>query len=202
MTFPEIVFLAFWPFVFALAATYWRFRSTENFKNLYWTLVSLFLLLPCFFLLMFAGSNSLIAINFFNVSLLIVGIALVPMSVAIFARAILGLGAALSNPQGASRTKIGFLSVVTLLVGGAAIYFGGVRLYKDHALPKLAIEGPIDALEVFRHTKGQPEYYTVVRGREIYVTKPLWETLTVGETIRAEVGQGTRYAYRIQRKLN
>jgi hypothetical protein len=87
--------------------------------------------------------------------------------------------------------------ILCALLGPFSLFFGLNVLIQDHVLSRLVIEGTVSRLNV--ETLSAPEYQVTIETRRFWATPQTFETLNVGDRVRAEVGKGSRYIYRIER---
>jgi hypothetical protein len=80
--------------------------------------------------------------------------------------------------------------------GAAMLTYGAWCLIADHFLPPLTVEGAVQKLDTSLGL-GPEEGLVSIDGGEYKATGRLFRTLQVGERVRVEVGQGSRYIYRI-----
>ena len=88
--------------------------------------------------------------------------------------------------------------IVCALLGPALLIFGSNVLMQDYALSRLAIEGTVSRLNVEMWSKRAPEYQVTIETRRFWATPPIFEALQVGDRVRAEVGKGSQYIFRIE----
>ena len=91
--------------------------------------------------------------------------------------------------------------IICALLGPALLFFGSNILIQDYALARLAIEGTVSRLNAETGQKKASEYQVTIETRRFWATPAIFETLQVGERVRAEVGKGSMYIYRIERIL-
>jgi len=91
--------------------------------------------------------------------------------------------------------------ILFALAGPALLFFGSNTLIQDYALARLAIEGTVSRLNVETWSKRASEYQVTIETRRFWATPATFETLQVGDRVRAEVGKGSMYIYRIERIL-
>jgi hypothetical protein len=89
--------------------------------------------------------------------------------------------------------------IVCALLGPALLFFGSNVLIQDYALTRLVIEGTVSRLNVETWSKKASEYQVTIETRRFWAAPPLFKTLQVGDRVRAEVGKGSMYIYRIER---
>jgi hypothetical protein len=91
------------------------------------------------------------------------------------------------------RTFVGLFSLALIGVGAGI-------LAADHLMPRRIVEGPIDRLFIHHTALGPNEYNVSINGRLYRATTRLYATLRVGELVRAEIGRGSEFIYRLERK--
>jgi hypothetical protein len=95
-------------------------------------------------------------------------------------------------------SRMGVLCIAGL-AGPASLFFGLNVLIQDHALARPAVEGTISRLNAATWAKRAPEYQVTIETRRFWATPATFETLHVGDRVRAEIGKGSLYIYRIER---
>jgi hypothetical protein len=95
-------------------------------------------------------------------------------------------------------SRMGVLCIAGL-AGPASLFFGLDVLIQDHALARPAVEGTISRLNAATEAKRAPEYQVTIETRRFWATPATFETLQVGDRVRAEIGKGSQYIYRIDR---
>src|SRR5262245_34036508 len=91
------------------------------------------------------------------------------------------------------RIFIGLFSLALIGVGAAV-------LAADHVMARQIVVGSIDRLFIHHTALGLNEYNVSIDGRLYKATTRLYATLRVGEYVRAEVGRGSGFIYRLERK--
>jgi hypothetical protein len=85
------------------------------------------------------------------------------------------------------------------LLGPALLFFGSNVLIQDYALSRLVIEGTVSRLNVETWSKKAAEYQVTIETRRFWATPQTFEALNVGDHVRAEIGRGSQYIFRIER---
>lgn len=83
------------------------------------------------------------------------------------------------------------------LMGTALVGIFGYRLICDFIAEPLLLEGKTANLRVDRGRRSS-EYLVDIGGQTVKVTTPVYERLKYLPLVRAEVGRGSRYVYRIE----
>ena len=89
--------------------------------------------------------------------------------------------------------------ILCALSGPALLFFGSNVLIQDYVLSRLMIEGTVSRLNVETYTRIAPEYQVTIGTKRLWATPPVFDTLEVGDHVRAEVGKGSQYIFRIER---
>ncbi len=84
-------------------------------------------------------------------------------------------------------------------LGPALLFFGSNVLILDYVLSRLMIEEPSGRLNVETWSLRAPEYQVTIGTKRLWATPPVFGTLQVGGHVRAEVGKGSRYIFKIER---
>jgi hypothetical protein len=87
--------------------------------------------------------------------------------------------------------------ILCALLGPALLFFGSNVLIQDYVLSRLVIEGTVSRLNV--ETSFSPEYQVTIETKRFWATPSVFDTLQVGDHIRAEVGKGSLYIFKIER---
>jgi hypothetical protein len=87
--------------------------------------------------------------------------------------------------------------IICALLGPFLLFFGSNVLIQDYVLSRLVIEGTVSRLDGV--TSPAPEYQVTIETRRFWATPPVYGTLRVGDRVRAEVGKGSQYTFRIER---
>jgi hypothetical protein len=84
----------------------------------------------------------------------------------------------------------------SLVIGAALVWFCGSILLPDFLDSRLAVEGRVTGLRIGggRHAN----YLVDIGGHTVKVTAPAYERLKDRPVVRAEVGRGSNYVYRIE----
>jgi hypothetical protein len=83
-----------------------------------------------------------------------------------------------------------------IFFGASAVWISGSTLFSDFAQPRLVLEGRVDNLRVTGRRR--VDYLADIAGRTVKATTPVYERLKFKPYVRAEVGQGSNYIYRIE----
>ena len=105
-----------------------------------------------------------------------------------------------TNIRTASDRKSRVLLLATALLGLAMLAFGPTIIYRDLFQPRLVVEGRVDSVG----TSGSRnrEYIANIAGRTVKTTTPIHERLKFLPLVRAEVGRGSNYVYKIDYLAN
>jgi hypothetical protein len=87
--------------------------------------------------------------------------------------------------------------IVCALLGPFSLFFGSNVLIQDYVLSRLVIEGTVSRLSV--ETSSTLEHQVTIETRRFWATPSIFGTLRVGDHVRAEVGKGSQYIFRIER---
>lgn len=80
--------------------------------------------------------------------------------------------------------------------GAAMLVYGTWCLVADYLMPRRVVEGTVKHLHL-SSGRGPEEGNVTIDGRDYKATMRLYRTLRVGDRHRIEVGQGSKYIYRI-----
>jgi hypothetical protein len=86
--------------------------------------------------------------------------------------------------------------VGSLVIGAALVWFCGSILLPDFLDSLLTVEGRVTGL--YRSSGRRADYLAIIGGHTVKVTAPVYERLKDMPVVRAEVGRGSRYVYRIE----
>jgi hypothetical protein len=178
MTVLDVVAVAFWPVVLGLLLLAWANRSD---MSLVAVVSAALIVLAGIIYISFAGIASLSVLFAQHVGLILGGAFFVWATYV--ARHKLSLTA---------RAGIG-------LFGLALIGIAGAQLVGDYLLPRQVVQGAIDRLHAFGHSKGPDSYEVSIDGKLYPATTRLYDTLRPGERVRVEIGRGSGYIYRLER---
>jgi hypothetical protein len=84
------------------------------------------------------------------------------------------------------------------LGGPFLLFFGANVLVQDYALNRLVVEGIVGRLEGETWSQRAPEYQVTIETKIFWATPRTFETLKVGDRVRAEVGKGSQYIFNIE----
>jgi len=84
------------------------------------------------------------------------------------------------------------------LIGPALLFYGANTLIQDYALTRLVVEGTVGGLDVVRWSRRASEYQVTIGTKIFWTTPRTFEALEVGDHIRAEVGKGSQYIFKIE----
>lgn len=101
-----------------------------------------------------------------------------------------------SRPSGADRA--GGL-ILFGLAGPALLFFGSNVLIQDYVRNRAVIEGTVSQLNARTGSRKTADYRVVIDGKRFWATREIYEALKDGERVRAEIGKGSGYIYRIER---
>jgi hypothetical protein len=78
--------------------------------------------------------------------------------------------------------------------------WGAVTLLRDHLEDRKFLSGSVSATrDVLSSRRGPTEYKITVGIDEINLTSRMAPTIRIGDRIRAEIGRGSHYAYKIEK---
>ena len=83
-----------------------------------------------------------------------------------------------------------------VLFGALMVVISASVLFEDFCRPRLVIEGRVDHLR--SDTGRRPDHLADIGGRTVKATTPVFERLQFKPYVRAEVGQGSNYIFRIE----
>jgi hypothetical protein len=84
------------------------------------------------------------------------------------------------------------------LIGPALLFYGANALIQDYALTRLVVEGTVGGLDVVSWSRRAPEYQVTIGIKTFWTTPRTFKALKVGDHIRAEVGRGSQYIFKIE----
>jgi hypothetical protein len=82
------------------------------------------------------------------------------------------------------------------LAGPFLLFLGSNVLIQDYALARLVVEGTVSRLSIETVHKTL-EYQVTIETKRFWATQPVFDTLRVGDRVRAEVGKGSQYIFGI-----
>jgi hypothetical protein len=88
-----------------------------------------------------------------------------------------------------------------ILVGAVLALGMGCFLFMDLALPRNVLEGRAENVRIERGFRTR-ERFVDIAGRSVRVTEPVYQRMKLHPVVRAEVGRGTRYVYKIDYLTN
>ena len=90
--------------------------------------------------------------------------------------------------------------IVFALFGPPLLLFGLNVLIQDYALARLVVEGTVSRLDAHRGGyRRASEIQVTIETRLFWATPQTFETLKVGDRVRAEVGRGSEFIFKIER---
>jgi len=89
--------------------------------------------------------------------------------------------------------------ILCALLGPALLFFGSNVLIQDYALTRLVVEGAVSRLSVEKVSRRATEYQVTIETKRFWTTPLLFETLHVGDRVRAEIGKGSQYTFKLER---
>jgi hypothetical protein len=186
---PDVVF---WPLVLLLLLLAWRFRAHK--RAAVWCALSALaiLVLASTYIIVF-GMTSLSVLHDFHVALAILGSCLLVIAAGVVQEITIG--------QWKKDRVLGLFAIGMGLVGLAMVIRGVVVPMQDLFLPRAIVEGDITLLEArARRAGNRPGYYIVHIGNtRVHASTPLYDTLRLGQHVRAEVSGGSDFIRRLER---
>lgn len=190
MNFADFAALSVWPLAALLFALYFRFQKSENFKLAFSIIVGILILFPYMLLFQFIIiPQSRLAYLDLNLGAILFGGF---MTGACFY-------AARFNPANVPRQKLFLILPLSIALGIGAITWGAIKVYGDYVQSRIVVQGRIQKLEI-RYPSKAPKYYSVeINGERYYAIERDYRSLRVGDNIRAEIGQGSYYIFKIKK---
>jgi hypothetical protein len=184
MTGADFIAACFWPLavIFALLLTFVRKLDVRR-----WIAMIAGAIGFVYMILWIAyGETSLIGVVDFYLFVMVAGIAMVRF----------GYGRLRTSSEPKQQWKAAGAALVGLFLALGL----GWMLLKDFTQPRLVLEGRVTNLRTQggRHTS----YVADIAGRTVKVTIPVYERLKFLPVVRAEVGRGSNYVYRIEYQSN
>jgi len=84
-----------------------------------------------------------------------------------------------------------------LLLGAVTVWFFMTTVYQDLFRERIVLEGRAQNLRTQAHYRGL-DYVVDIAGRTVKATTPVYERLKLQPYVRAEIGRGSNYIYRIE----
>jgi hypothetical protein len=178
MTFAEFLAAAFWPMValFALLLTV----TKDPVLYRYFLTAALVTCFLYFGLWVADPASSIVAVLDFYVFSALLGI--------------LGAGECLRRLLTKS---FDIKTCLVSLVGVLLAFFNLGILYQDFLQAPIVLEGRTQNPRIQSHYRGGSEYVVDIASRTVKVTTPVYERLKLNPYVRAEIGRGSNYIYRI-----
>ena len=98
------------------------------------------------------------------------------------------------RPQRDWKEKLAGIGLV--LFGAGLVWISASALFSDFFRPRLLLEGRVENLRM--SGRRRPDHLADIAGRTVKVTTPVYDRLKFKPYVRAEVGQGSNYVFRIE----
>jgi hypothetical protein len=102
------------------------------------------------------------------------------------------------NPPRDLKEKL--CACLVVFLGATLVWISATTLVPDFAQPRLVLEGRADNLRLAR--RRNIDYLVDIAGRTVKATTPVYERLKLKPYVRAEVGRGSNYIYKIEYLAN
>jgi hypothetical protein len=89
--------------------------------------------------------------------------------------------------------------IVFALLGPTSLFMGLNALIQDYALTRSVSEGVVTRLYTLTNSKSGPEYQVTIETKRFRATAPTFKALNLGDRVRAEIGKGSNYIFKIER---
>jgi hypothetical protein len=83
-----------------------------------------------------------------------------------------------------------------VLFGAGLVWISASTLFSDFFRPRLVLEGRVENLRM--SGRRRPDHLAYIAGRTVKVTTPVYDRMKFKPYVRAEVGQGSNYVFRIE----
>jgi hypothetical protein len=92
----------------------------------------------------------------------------------------------------------------TILFGAALLLLPGITFIPDFTQPCIVLEGRVQSVRIQPggYDSGGTEYLADIAGWTVKATTPVYERLKFLPVVRVEIGQGSRYIYKIEYLAN
>jgi hypothetical protein len=92
----------------------------------------------------------------------------------------------------------------TILFGAAPLLLLGTTFIPDFTQPRIVLEGRVQNVRIQQggYYYGSTEYLADIAGWTVKATTPVYERLNFLPVVRVEIGQGSRYIYKIEYLAN
>lgn len=181
MTVADLIAAAFWPVTGSLFLVAWAFRRNRTIFEISLVVASIIVI---------AGITALII---FDITSLWVLLDLYIGAIFFGVLCLFALYVIWSKGSRWARLVLGFAGLASL--GGGTYHF-----IADYVMARQIVQGTVQLLHVFWHSKGANEHVVKINDQFYAVTTQMYETLRVGDSVRAEIGRGSGYIYRIERE--
>ena len=183
MTFAEFIAICFWPLVVLFGLLLARTRDPVLLR---WFLTAALVTGFSYFGLWFLyPQSSIIAVLDFYVFGVLLGIAFV------------GFGFRRLQFKKPFDLKGNLKAAGVVLFGTAFIWLFTTTVYRDLFQERLVLEGRAQNPRTQAHYRGV-DYVVDIAGRTVKMTTPVRDRLQSGSYVRAEIGRGSNYIYRIE----
>jgi hypothetical protein len=190
----DVLAIIWWPLAAATAGIYFIIRKPEL-RSLFATLAVCTILLPLGLVLWVAGNETMPVLFDAWVGSVLVGAACLYLSW-MFSRQPESRWTD-RHPNSRSHTK---RSAVLLLLGLGIVFglWGGWPLVGDYLFLRYSVEGTVQDLHRKYRAQGYYDFIARIGGRDYRVPRRTFRQLSVGDTVRAQVGRGSGYLYNIE----
>jgi hypothetical protein len=93
-------------------------------------------------------------------------------------------------------------AIAAVLGGAALLLLSGVILIPDFTQPHIVLEGRVQNARIQQGYRSNKEYLAEIDGSTVKATTPIFERLKFLPVVRAEIGRGSRYIYKIEYLAN
>ena len=187
MTFAEFIAASFWPLVILFGLLLARTKDPVLFK---WFLTAALVLGFTYFgLWVLYPQSSIIAVLDSYVTGALLGVGFI------------GFGLDRLQFKKPFDLKGNLKSAGIVLLGVAVVWFFVTTVYQDLFQERLVLEGRAQNPRIQAHCRGV-DYVVDIAGRTVKMTTPVRDRLESGSNVRAEIGRGSKYIYRIEYLTN
>jgi hypothetical protein len=89
--------------------------------------------------------------------------------------------------------------ILFALLGPFLLFLGANILIQDYALSRFVVEGIVGDLNVETSSKKAAEYQVTIGTKIFWAAPQTFDSLKVGDRVRAEIGKGSQYIFKIER---
>ncbi|WP_257170044.1 hypothetical protein [Bradyrhizobium sp. SRS-191] len=188
MELADLFAAAFWPLIMLIAL--WLFAIREQVSRNTLMTAGAYTIGPLLMTLFLLEKTSVYAVLDLYVLSILLGLLLIWQATAIAPPG----GAAMAKPLQTPVSRVG-----GVLAGVVLVWVSSHRLLPDLLESRLVVQGVARA---GRGSGRHPDYLAYIGNRTVKVTTPVYERLQDSPFVRAEVGRGTNYVYRIEMRTN